>query len=122
MAKRVLIVEDDRSVREFVAAALVSSMLGLEVEVAENGARAADLLARHRFDVVITDLNMPEMDGAELADLIRDRYPEIRVVLMSGTSSDWISKLASRRLDALPLLTKPVSVAELVAVVDDLAL
>lgn len=121
MAKRILIVEDDRSVREFVAAALVSSRLGFEIEVAENGARAADLLAQQRFDVVITDLNMPEMDGAELADLIRDRYPEIRVVLMSGTSSDWISKLASRRLDALPLLTKPVSVAELVAVVDDLA-
>jgi len=117
MAKRVLVVEDDAYVRDYLSAALETAGAGLEVVAASNGREAAVLLASGGADLVLTDLNMPEMNGVELVRHLRADYPAVQVVLMSGASADWLPELVREGLDDLPLLTKPVSVVQLLELV-----
>ena len=120
MGKRVLVVEDDRNVRDYLAAAIESSLSDVEVLVASNGREAAERVAAAPVELVLTDLNMPEMNGIELVRALRTSHPAVRVVLMSGASADWLADLRREGLDELPLLTKPVSVSHLVGLVSAL--
>ena len=117
MAKRVLVVEDDAYVRDYLSAALETSGQGLEVSTAPNGREAAERLAAGGTDLVLTDLNMPEMNGVELVRHLRANHPTVQVVLMSGASADWLPELVRESLDDLPLLTKPVSVSQLLELI-----
>jgi len=117
MAKRVLVVEDDAYVRDYLSAALETSGQGLEVSTAPNGREAAERLAAGGTDLVLTDLNMPEMNGVELVRHLRANHPTVQVVLMSGASADWLPELVREGLDDLPLLTKPVSVSQLLELI-----
>ncbi len=69
MAKRVLIVDDSKSTRQMISFTLRRA--GYEVVEAEDGRQALELAAKDRIDCVITDLNMPEMDGLELIRRLR---------------------------------------------------
>lgn len=120
MAKRVLVVEDDGYVRDYLSAALELAERGLQVVSAANGREAAERLADGGADLVLTDLNMPEMNGVELVKLVQANYPGVHVVLMSGASADWTPELVREGLDDLPLLTKPVSVSQLLELVNRL--
>ena len=117
MAKRVLVVEDDAYVRDYLSAALETSGQGLEVSTAPNGREAAERLAAGGTDLVLTDINMPEMNGVELVRHLRANHPTVQVVLMSGASADWLPELVREGLDDLPLLTKPVSVSQLLELI-----
>jgi CheY-like chemotaxis protein len=117
MAKRVLVVEDDAYVRDYLSAALETAGQGLEVVAASNGREAAERLADGGTDLVLTDLNMPEMNGVELVRHLRADHPTVQVVLMSGASADWLPELVREGFDDLPLLTKPVSVSQLLELV-----
>jgi CheY-like chemotaxis protein len=120
MKKSVLVVEDDASVRDYLSAALETVGRSLRVRSAANGREASDLLAREGADLVLTDLNMPEMNGVDLVRHVRVAYPGVLLILMSGASGDWQSQLQREGLDELPLLTKPVSVSQLVELVHSL--
>lgn len=78
----VLVVDDDAAVRELVAAMLETG--GYPVAVAANGKEALEMLASNGFEVVITDLVMPEQEGIETIKLIRRDYPAVKVIAMSG--------------------------------------
>ena len=116
MAKRVLVVEDDAYVRDYLAAAL-GTLEELHVLTASNGHEAIQRLAEGGADLVLTDLNMPEMNGVELVRHLRAEYSNVQIVLMSGASADWLPELVREGLDDLPLLTKPVSVSQLIELV-----
>lgn len=120
MEKRVLVVEDDASVRDYLSAALETVGRSLRVSSAANGREASDLLAREGADLVLTDLNMPEMNGVDLVRHVRAAHPGVLLILMSGASADWQLELQREGLDELPLLTKPVSVSQLVELVHSL--
>lgn len=81
---RILVVEDDASVREFTARAL--GIDGHEVVKAEDGAQGLDAVAARegRVDLILSDIRMPEMDGIELAEAVAQRYPTVRMLLMTG--------------------------------------
>lgn len=79
---RILVVDDEPSIRETLAMLLVS--VGYEVAIAENGAAAVSQLNRTVPDLIVTDLNMPQMSGVELISHVRARYPSISIVAMSG--------------------------------------
>lgn len=80
---RVLIVDDEEPIRKFVANALRKA--GYETVVASDGPEAIELAANPEpFDVLVTDLQMPLMDGAELAWRMRQRSPNIKVLFLSG--------------------------------------
>jgi two-component system cell cycle sensor histidine kinase/response regulator CckA len=111
--KVVLIVEDEDAVRMFSARALKAK--GYTVLEAADGEQAIALLQDHdEVDVLITDMVMPGMDGATLARLVRQEYPSIRVILMSGYSEDIASDDLADSPDVL-FLAKPFSLDALAA-------
>ncbi|UCC75027.1 MAG: response regulator [Gemmatimonadota bacterium] len=78
----VLIVDDERSLTSVLSKVL--GMDGYSCEVASNGKEALDRLAEARFDVVVTDITMPEMSGIELLKLVKKRDPEVQVIVITG--------------------------------------
>lgn len=104
-------------VRAYIAAALESSDRELEVVASSNGREASEQLDLLGFDLLLTDLNMPEVNGVELVRIVRARYPALPIVLMSGASAEWRPQLEREGFDDLPVLTKPVSVSQLVELV-----
>ena len=80
--KRVLVIDDEDSVRAMVEAAL--SHAGYTVLCAENGAEGLKVLDSQKFDLVITDILMPEKEGVETIVEIRQKTPDLRIIAMSG--------------------------------------
>lgn len=88
MARRlhVLLVDDDVDVRESVAVALKT--LGFKVDAAATGRQALKLCeGRCRYDIVLTDVVMPEIGGTQLAEMLRQQWPKLPVILMTGRDS-----------------------------------
>lgn len=110
--KRVLAVDDSAAMRELVSETLVSG--GYEVVVAEDGARAFDIASSQRFDLVLSDVNMPAVDGICLVERLRQR-PEYRGVpiLMLTTESSSEIKARARSAGATGWIVKPFDPARL---------
>lgn len=81
MAK-ILVVDDERSIRNIIKELL--EMEGYKIVTAENGRIAYERVMAEQFDLVISDIKMPEMDGVELLTKLRESYPDIPVVMISG--------------------------------------
>ena len=79
---RILVVDDDPSICEIMARVLEA--IGYDVSTAEHGFDALLQLRRVTPDVIISDLNMPQMSGFEFLSVVRRRFPEIPVVAVSG--------------------------------------
>jgi CheY-like chemotaxis protein len=78
-------VDDDAAIRELTSAVL--SEQGYEVWTAEDGLEALDLLPRLRPDLIITDMIMPRMLGSELLEIVRERFPRLPCIAVSGEFS-----------------------------------
>ncbi len=91
----VLVVDDALADRALVAGLLRKS-LDCEILQAADGHEALSMIESHRPDVVLTDLNMPEMNGLELVGSIKQNYPRIPVVLMTAQGSEEIAAEALR--------------------------
>ena len=91
----VLVVED--SLAQSTQIRLMLKSAEFEVFVAENGRKALDILKSHEPDIVLTDLQMPEMDGLELVKAIGESYPHLPVVLMTQHGSEEIALDALRQ-------------------------
>jgi DNA-binding NtrC family response regulator len=113
MPYTILLVEDDDGVRDSTEAALVSAAFRLLV--ASNGLQALRLLENDKVDVLLTDVVMPEMSGIELAEHVREWYPEIKIMLMTGYSSH--AKQAER---LGKLLFKPVRATQMITELTEL--
>jgi len=79
---QILVVDDQPSIREAIGMLLISS--GYDVGTAENGFGALQQLRRTLPDLIVSDLNMPQMSGYELLSVVRRRFPQILTVAMSG--------------------------------------
>ncbi|WDR04622.1 response regulator [Devosia rhodophyticola] len=115
---RILVAEDDDSVRAFVVSAL--GMKGHEVIAAEDGGLAAETLAEEagKFDLLLSDIKMPIMDGIALALSTAADYPDITIVLMTGFADQ---RERAHGLETLiyDVIVKPFTLADLLAKVDD---
>ncbi|WDR01453.1 response regulator [Devosia algicola] len=115
---RILVAEDDDSVRAFVVSAL--GMKGHEVVAAEDGGLAAEMLAEEagKFDLLLSDIKMPIMDGIALALNTAATYPDITIVLMTGFADQ---RERAHGLEALiyDVIVKPFTLVDLLAKVDD---
>jgi CheY-like chemotaxis protein len=109
---RILLAEDDESVRALVARALTQD--GHETAVACDGGEALDLLHQEegRFDLLLTDIKMPIMDGIALALSAARDHPDITILLMTGFADQ---RERASGLDALihDVLAKPFSLTDL---------
>ncbi|MCX5864800.1 MAG: response regulator [Deltaproteobacteria bacterium] len=79
---RILLIDDNYMVRESLTMLLTKA--GHEVRTAENGRLALQLYQSLVFDLVITDIVMPEMDGLELIQEMKQRYPQVKIIAISG--------------------------------------
>lgn len=115
---RILVAEDDDNVRAFVTRAL--EMSGHEVTDASDGGLALEIANEHhgKFDLLLSDIKMPVMDGIGLALAIGAQYPDMTIVLMTGFADQ---RERAHGLDALiyDVLGKPFSLAQLIEKVDD---
>ena len=107
---KVLVVDDHEPSRNLLCEMLTSA--GYAVRAASDGIHAIRHMEATRFDVVLTDLSMPQMDGLELLNKIRDRWPESRVVVHSSILTSRIARLA-RMEGAYACLSKSVNTAQL---------
>jgi len=102
---RILVADDEEGIRSFLAEALERD--GHQVEQAEDGAVALARLQRQSFDVLLTDLQMPEMDGMTLLKRVRDEAPETEVIVLTAHGS--VSKaVEAMRKGAYDFIEKPV--------------
>jgi CheY-like chemotaxis protein len=92
-----VLVVDDSAVDRRLAGALLEKHCACTLAFAEDGQEALRLMARQRPDLVVTDLQMPEMDGLELTTTIKSEYPLVPVVLMTAQGSEEIAAQALRR-------------------------
>lgn len=116
MATRILIVDDSVSMRRMVGSALRSA--SFDVVEAANGPDALSFLDRHQVDLIITDVNMPDMDGISLVRAIRNRpATKSTPVLILTTESGVEMKQAGRTAGATGWIAKPFSPQQLVQVV-----
>jgi DNA-binding response OmpR family regulator len=115
---RILLAEDDDSVRAFVARALLHA--GHEVLEAEDGGLASETMMAEsgRFDLLLSDIKMPVMDGMALALSVAASWPKVVIVLMTGFADQ---RERAHGLDALiyDVIPKPFSLAALMQKVDD---
>jgi diguanylate cyclase (GGDEF)-like protein len=115
---RVLVVDDSRVVRAIVCHALRKG--GFQVDEADNGATALQILKGARHDVVITDLRMPGLDGFEVLAGVKQLDPNVEVIILTGSfAHDVNSAVKALRLGAHDFLMKPPTSAEqVIATVD----
>ncbi len=116
--RRVLLVEDSASMRAFVRAALTSSPALGEIEVAEaqSGFDALRLLPRGAWDLVITDINMPDINGLEVISFIRkSEQHRTTPILIISTASSERDRERGMKLGASSYLVKPFTAEALVA-------
>jgi len=115
---RVLIADDEESMRVLTARAI--GMDGHTIVTAQDGAEALDILQREdgAFDLLLTDIQMPVMDGIALALTAARDFPRITILLMTGYADQ---RERASNLDAIAhdVITKPFSVAAIRAAVAD---
>jgi len=107
--KKLLIVDDDRYLRE--ATGLFLSENGYACTTVEDALKAITRLENDRFDLVITDLHMPKMDGMALLSWIKRRQPTTKVMMMTG-DTDVEHKCTAMSQGAINYLVKPFNLAE----------
>jgi two-component system cell cycle response regulator CpdR len=118
---RVLIADDEDSMRALVARAL--TMDGHAIVTAQDGAEALEILTREQgaFDLLLTDIQMPVMDGIALALSAARDFPDLTILLMTGFA-DQRERASNLNAIAHDVITKPFSVADIrTAVADALA-
>ena len=111
---RILLAEDDTSMREYLARAL--ERVGYDVVAVDCGTKALPLLETEKFDLLLTDIVMPEMDGIELAQKASSMDADIRVMFITGFAA--VALQAGRTAPEAKLLSKPFHLKDLVAEVD----
>ena len=116
MSKTFLIVDDSASMRQLVAFTIKDA--GYDVLLAENGRDALEKMSRTKIDMVITDLNMPEMDGITFIRELRGKadYKFVPIVMLT-TESQEAKKQEGRAAGASGWIVKPFSPSQLMDVV-----
>jgi len=111
-----LVVDDEEAVRDLIATTLTSAESGYDVSVASDGSTALQLLRAKSFDVLITDLKMPGMDGMALIREARTIVPELPVVIITAMPSQ-TSAIDAVNLGVSGYLTKPFRMPTILSVV-----
>lgn len=116
----ILVVDDEPGLREIIGMVLRGA--GHRVTEAGDGVAASKALSRESFDLIVTDVIMPDRDGMQVITEVRRRYPGIKIMAMSGgghVSREQYLKIA-KGLGAHAVLEKPFANTELLAAVEKL--
>jgi len=114
--KRILTIDDSKTMRDMLMLTLAGS--GFDVVQAVDGRDGLDVLERETFDVIITDINMPKLDGYGVIEHLRgDRRYDATPILLLTTESDREKKERARALGATGFIVKPFNPVSLVDVI-----
>ena len=111
---RILLAEDEEAMRTYLARALGNA--GYEVVSVDRGTAALPLLESERFDLLLSDIVMPEMDGIELAQRCAEVSPQTKVMFITGFAA--VTLKASREAPRAKVLSKPFHLKDLVMEVE----
>jgi EAL domain-containing protein (putative c-di-GMP-specific phosphodiesterase class I) len=114
-APRLLVIDDDQLMRKLLARVLAAK--GYETTLAQNGAQAKELLARGEFDLILTDVHMPKVDGIGVLKLVRETDADFPVILFTASPSAETA-IGALQLHATAFLTKPIDPARLTDEID----
>lgn len=112
MGAKILVVDDEKEIRDFLSKAL-TILGGFKVEVAADGEEALRRINEDKFDLVLTDLKMPKIDGLQLIKEISQKRPEILMVLMTGHGTI-DSAIEAMKEGASDYITKPLNIDEMI--------
>lgn len=104
MKGSILLIDDEEDLLEILVRVL--KPLGAEIYTATNGKQALEIISTGKIDVVLSDINMPIMNGLELLAILRSRGNEIPFIFLTG-NADLDKAIEAMRLGAIDLLTKP---------------
>ncbi len=114
MRKRILVVDDDSMIREFLFNAL--SSFGYEVTTASDGSEAMDILRENTYHLVITDYNMPHLNGDALTEWIRLKDSLLPVIIISGYEIEE----SNLKFQLTAFLKKPFNLSKLHSTIKEL--
>ncbi len=111
---RILLAEDEEAMRTYLARALQNA--GYDVVAVDRGTAALPLLEQEEFDLLLSDIVMPEMDGIELAQRCAEVSPKTKVMFITGFAA--VTLKASREAPQAKVLSKPFHLKDLVLEVE----
>jgi len=111
--KRILIVDDHKEVRELLSKFFLLN--GYEVDTAEDGETAMEKVRVKGYDLVVTDYNMPKMDGMDLLRRLKMENPSLSVLMISGSM---VGETFFTQLGADGFLTKPIDLSSMKRLVE----
>jgi len=110
MSEKILLVDDEKEFIDTLAERMQAR--GMDVETTTSAKKALELVEKDNFDAVVLDLQMPEMDGLEALKILKEKKPEIQVILLTGHAT--VEKgIEAMKLGALDLVEKPAELSVL---------
>jgi CheY-like chemotaxis protein len=106
---KILVVDDNNVLLSVVSKML--SLLGYDVSSADSGANGLNVFRKSNFDIVLSDYDMPGMDGVAFACSVKRRSPRTRIVIMTGAGRETVFSRNSEAVDEV--ITKPFTLAEI---------
>lgn len=113
---RILVIDDEAVIRDFLAEMFAT--VGHEADVAANGPDGIAMFEERRYDVVFSDLGLPDMSGWDVARTIRARNGQVPIVLLSGWGIQ-VDDVRIKECGVDLVLSKPCQMDELIAAVDE---
>ena len=116
----ILVIDDDRDVRDMLQRLLERAHY--EVEIAENGRQALKMFQEKTYDVVITDILMPEKEGVETIIELRKQYSDLKIIAISGGGKGDAAHYlqVARALGADRIFSKPFECSEILRAIEEL--
>ena len=110
--KKVLVVDDSETMRMFIFFQLIKLLPGVQLMDAENGLDAIDKLKQQDVDLILTDMNMPELDGAGVIRTVRQVFKKDTPIIIITSRGEHLERERGLALGANVYLTKPLDILE----------
>src|SRR3990172_2636974 len=110
--KKVLVADDSQTMRMFILFNLIKALPGVRIIEAVNGLDAIEKLNHHDVDLILTDMNMPELDGAGVIRAVRQVFKKDTPIILITTKGEHLDRERGLALGANGYLTKPLNILE----------
>jgi two-component system chemotaxis response regulator CheY len=110
--KKVLVVDDSETMRMFIFFQLIKLLPGVQLMDAENGLDAIEKLKKQDVDLILTDMNMPELDGAGVIRTVRQVFKKDTPIIIVTSRGEQLERERGLALGANGYLTKPLDILE----------
>ncbi len=112
---KILVVDDEDALRTVLGSELEGE--GYEVGTAADGDEAINVIQNKKFDLVLLDIKMPKVDGFEVLRFIKEKYPTLKVIMLTGFA-DLKNAIESKKLGAEDFVSKPYDLVDLLTTIE----